>query len=102
MHVTLRIAALTLCLIAFAPEFAGAQYRSSYCRAAARRLRGSTQTTSLDTVRNQYLEAQLDYQECVNASGGEINNPCASKRVIAEGAERAYRDAMSKGLQGSR
>ena len=63
---------------------------------------GSTQTTSLDTVRNQYLEAQLDYQECVNASGGEINNPCASKRVIAEGAERAYRDAMSKGLQGSR
>jgi hypothetical protein len=63
---------------------------------------GSTQTTSLDTVRNQYLEAQLDYQECVNASGGEINNPCASKRVIAEGAERAYRNAMSKGLQGSR
>ena len=27
MHVTLRIAALTLCLIAFAPEFAGAQYQ---------------------------------------------------------------------------
>ena len=63
---------------------------------------GITQTRSLDTVRNQYLEAQLDYQECVNASGGEINNPCASKRVIAEAAERAYRDAMSKGLQGSR
>ena len=27
MHVTLRIAALTLCLIASAPEFAGAQYQ---------------------------------------------------------------------------
>jgi hypothetical protein len=63
---------------------------------------GSTQTASLDTVRHQYLEAQFDYQECINASGGEINNPCASKRVIAETAERAYRDAMSKGLQGSR
>jgi hypothetical protein len=63
---------------------------------------GSTQTASLDTIRNQYLEAQLDYQECINASGGEINNPCASKRVIAETAERAYRDAMSKGLQGNR
>ena len=62
----------------------------------------STQTASIDTVRNQYLEAQLDYQECINASGGEINNPCASKRVIAETAERAYREAMSKGLQGSR
>ena len=62
----------------------------------------STHTASIDTVRNQYLEAQLDYQECINASGGEINNPCASKRVIAETAERAYREAMSKGLQGSR
>ena len=63
---------------------------------------GSTQSASLDSVRNQYLEAQLDYQECISASGGEINNPCASKRVIAETAERTYRDAMSRGLQGSR
>jgi len=63
---------------------------------------GSTQSASIDSVRNQYLEAQLDYQECINASGGEINNPCASKRVIAENAERTYRDAMSRGLQGSR
>jgi hypothetical protein len=57
---------------------------------------------SLDTVRNQYLEAQLDYQECINANGGETNNPCVSKRVTAETAERTYRDAMSQGLQGSR
>src|SRR5262249_32327642 len=63
---------------------------------------GSTQSASLDSVRNEYLEAQVAYQECINASSGETNNPCASKRVIAETAERTYRDAMSKGLQGSR
>ena len=63
---------------------------------------GSTQSVSLDSIRNEYLEAQVDYQECINASGGEINSPCASKRVIAEATERTYRDAMSKGLQGSR
>jgi hypothetical protein len=63
---------------------------------------GSTQTASLDSVRDQYLEAQISYQECMNASGGETTNPCASKQVIAGETERAYRDAMSKGLRGSR
>ena len=63
---------------------------------------GSTQTASLDSVRNQYLEAQLDYQDCMNASGGEAINRCGSKRAVAEATEKAYRDAMSKGLGGDR
>ena len=63
---------------------------------------GSTQTASLDSVRNQYLEAQLDYQDCMNTSGGETINRCGSKRAVAEAAEKTYRDAMSKGLGGDR
>lgn len=63
---------------------------------------GSAQTASLDSVRNQYLQAQLDYQDCVNTSSAEAINRCGSKRAVAEAAERAYRDAMSKGLGGDR
>ena len=63
---------------------------------------GSTQTVSLDGVRNQYLEAQLDYQDCMNSSSGEAINRCGSKRAVAEAAEKTYRDAMSKGLGGDR
>jgi len=63
---------------------------------------GSTQTATIDGVRNQYLEAQLDHQDCMNTSSGETINKCGSKRVVAEAAERAYREAMSKGLGGDR
>ena len=63
---------------------------------------GSTQTTSLDSIRNQYLQAQLDYQDCMTTSGGEAINRCGSKRAVAEAAEKTYRDAMSKGLGGDR
>ena len=63
---------------------------------------GSTQMASLDSIRNQYLEAQLDYQDCTTTSGGEAINRCESKRAAAEAAEKTYRDAMSKGLGGDR
>jgi DhnA family fructose-bisphosphate aldolase class Ia len=63
---------------------------------------GSTQTVSLDSIRNQYLDAQLDYQDCMNTSGSEVINRCGSKRAVAEAAEKTYRDAMSKGLGGDK
>jgi hypothetical protein len=59
------------------------------------------QTTSLDSARKQFLEALADYQACLNATGIEFINPCEPKRLIAEGAERAYKDAMSNGVSSS-
>ena len=58
-------------------------------------LLGGCTSHSLDSARQQLLEAQADYQECVKRSGA---NNCETKRVVAEDAERAYRDAMSRGL----
>jgi hypothetical protein len=58
-------------------------------------------TTSLDGARNQFLEARADYQACMNATSGEAINNCEPKRLVAEGAERAYKDAMSSGVSGS-
>ncbi len=58
-------------------------------------LLGGCTSQSLDSARQQLLEAQADYQECVKRSGA---NNCETKRVVAEDAERAYRDAMSRGL----
>ena len=59
-------------------------------------LGGCTSTASLDSARQQLLETHADYQECVNRSGG---HNCETKRMVAEDAERAYRDAMSRGLK---
>jgi hypothetical protein len=58
-------------------------------------------TTSLDGARSQFLEAIEDYQACANATSGEVNNNCEPKRLVAEAAERAYKDAMSSGVSGS-
>jgi len=58
----------------------------------------TSQTASLDSARQQLLEARTDYQECMNRSSADVTNNCEAKRVTVEGAERAYRDAMSNGL----
>jgi uncharacterized protein YceK len=58
-------------------------------------LGGCSQTASLDSARQQLLEVQADYQECVNRDGA---NNCERKRMVVDDAERAYRDAMSRGL----
>jgi hypothetical protein len=62
-------------------------------------LLGSCQsnTTSLDNARSQYADALADYQGCMNAASGEAINNCEPKRLVAEAAERAYKDAMSSG-----
>ena len=62
-------------------------------------LLGSCQSnaTSLDSARSQYADALADYQACINATSGEAINTCEPKRLIAEAAERAYKDAMSSG-----
>ena len=62
-------------------------------------LLGSCQSsaTSLDSTRSQYADALADYQACMNATSGEVINTCEPKRLIAEAAERAYKDAMSSG-----
>jgi hypothetical protein len=54
-------------------------------------------TTSLDNARSQYADARADYQACMTATSGEAITNCEPKRLIAEDAERAYKDAMSKG-----
>jgi hypothetical protein len=61
-------------------------------------LGGCTSPASLDSARQQLLEARSDYQECVNRSSADVANNCEAKRVTVEGAERAYKDAMSSGL----
>jgi hypothetical protein len=53
---------------------------------------------SLDGARSEFLAALADYQACESATSGEIANNCEPKRLIAENAERAYRDAMSSGV----
>ena len=58
-------------------------------------------TTSLDDARSQFLAAIEDYQACMNATSGEVNNNCEPKRLVAEAAGRAYKDAMSSGVSGS-
>jgi hypothetical protein len=55
--------------------------------------------TSLDGARSQFLDAMEDYQACMSASSGEVANTCEPKRLIAVAAERAYKDAMSSGMQ---
>jgi hypothetical protein len=62
-------------------------------------LLGSCQssTTSLDNARSQYADALADYQACMNATSGEASNNCEPKRLIAEAAEQACKDAMSSG-----
>lgn len=60
-----------------------------------------SQTTSLDSARSDFLAARADYQECMNAGSGEIVSNCEPKRLIADEAERKYRDAMSAGLSAS-
>jgi hypothetical protein len=55
-------------------------------------------TASLDSARSQYADALADYQACMNATSGEASNNCEPKRLIAEAAEQAYKEAMSKGL----
>jgi len=54
-------------------------------------------TGSLDDARNQFLEALADYQSCMNSTTGESITNCEPKRLIAEEAERTYKNAMSSG-----
>ena len=56
-------------------------------------------TTSLDGARSQFLEAIEDYQACMNATSGEVIINCEPKRLVAEAAERGYRDAMNSGVR---
>jgi hypothetical protein len=58
-------------------------------------------TTSLDGARIRYLDAMEDYQTCLNASSGEVVKNCEPKQLFALAAERAYKDAMSKGVGSS-
>ena len=58
-------------------------------------------TTSLDDARNQFLEALVDYQACINSTTAEVITNCEPKRRIAEDAERTYKNAMSSGVSGS-
>jgi hypothetical protein len=57
--------------------------------------------TSLDDARNRFLEALADYQACMNATTGEFTANCEPKRLIAEDAERNYKNAMSSGVSSS-
>ena len=54
-------------------------------------------TASLDNARSQYADALADYQACMKTTSGEAMNNCEPKRLIAEAAEQAYKDAMSSG-----
>jgi|SRR5262245_50114352 len=60
-----------------------------------------SQTTSLDRARSEFLAARADYQVCMNAGSTEVVSNCEPKRLIADDAERKYRDAMSAGLSAS-
>jgi len=53
---------------------------------------------SLDIARSQFVAAMADYQECMRSSSGELANNCEPKRLVADDAERAYRNAMSAGV----
>ena len=55
-------------------------------------------TGSLDDARNQFLEALVDYQACMNSTTGESTTNCEPKRLITEDAERTYKNAMSSGV----
>ena len=55
-------------------------------------------TGSLDDARTQFLEASADYQSCMNSTTGEGITNCEPKRLIAEDAERTYKNAMSSGV----
>ena len=57
--------------------------------------------TSLDDARNQFLEALADYQACINSTAADVITNCEPKRLIAEDAERTYKNAMSSGVSGS-
>ena len=57
----------------------------------------ASHTTSLDGARTRFLEAQADYQECLNSGSGEAISNCEPKRLNAKIAEQAYKDAMSNG-----
>jgi len=61
----------------------------------------SSHTTSLDSARDQFLEARADYQACMNATTGDVTNNCESKRMVMDASEQAYRDAMGGGVSGS-
>ena len=54
-------------------------------------------TASLDNARSQYADALADYQACMMTTSGEAMNNCEPKRLIAEAAEQAYKDAISSG-----
>ena len=62
---------------------------------------GSRTTSSLDEARNQFLEALADYQACMRSTTGEVITTCKAKQLIAEDAERTYKNAMSSGVSGS-
>ena len=63
---------------------------------------GSRTTSSL-VARNQFLEALADYQACMSSSTtGEVITTCKAKQLIAEDAERTYKNAVSSGVSGCR
>jgi hypothetical protein len=58
-----------------------------------------SRATSLDGARSEFVAAMADYQECMRSASGELaNNTCEPKRLIAEDAERTYKNAMSAGV----
>jgi hypothetical protein len=57
-----------------------------------------TQANSLGSARTHFLEAQADYQACMNAANAEAINQCEPKRLAATAAQQAYADAMSSGV----
>jgi len=73
--------------------------RNGACALVALLLGGCTShtTSSLADARHRFLEAQADYQECLNSAIGETIGNCEPKRLNAKIAEQAYKDAMSNG-----
>jgi hypothetical protein len=60
-----------------------------------------SRATSLDGARSEFVAAMADYQECMRSASGELVNNCEPKRLIAEDAERTYKNAMSAGVTDS-
>ena len=52
----------------------------------------SSQSASLENARNQLIQTQTDYRDCMNGGSGEITNQCEAKLVAADNAERTYVD----------
>ena len=51
---------------------------------------------TLDAARNQFEQSASAYRACMNAVGGD--HTCIPEQLIMEANQKAYADAMSRGL----